>query len=426
MISHPEFPKRQEYFGSWFANNPSQETLPYYIDKICIQEERLLDAKLRIRVGKPVKDEIKALENEIETLQLSRGQRRCAEHALADYIDHVYVTTGAHELRNIPEKLRNCRMTGVVGRKPDGNYLVAWDQKCGYVRLCPDESREETQRLTQRYVPEIRNWLRESKGYRRCYYGVFTKPNYTTGTLREGKQALFDDFKDWLKKMPMVKGALVVQEDPLSADGNWNIHLNVILVTEGSFNWKEARAVWDANLEISRISEDNLIKTCLELVKYSAQTVPTKSEEKQLSGKSKAPAITEWPPEVFLEWWLAQLQFRRTRSYGCLFSIDKRRWENADIEQKARYLLDAKIHLINIDLNWSDFDEPQRRALKRAMIYGETLEMDLIDWIGQIKFDEDHYRVDLILEDKSFINELYNHDENNLVCINQNSTDPPT
>ena len=35
------------------------------------------------------------------------------------------------------------------------------------------------------------------------------------------------------------------------------------------------------------------------------------------------------------------------------------------------------------------------------MIHGEPLEMNLVDWIGQIKFEEGYYRVDLILEDKS-------------------------
>lgn len=36
-------------------------------------------------------------------------------------------------------------------------------------------------------------------------------------------------------------------------------------------------------------------------------------------GQHYAPAMIDWPPERFLEWWEAHRRFRRTRSYGCLF-----------------------------------------------------------------------------------------------------------
>jgi hypothetical protein len=66
----------------------------------------------------------------------------------------------------------------------------------------------------------------------------------------------------------------------LSAHGDWNIHLNVILLIEGPFDWNEARESWGANVEVRAIDRSSLTKKMLELIKYSAQTVPTKSADK--------------------------------------------------------------------------------------------------------------------------------------------------
>ena len=51
-------------------------------------------------------------------------------------------------------------------------------------------------------------------------YAVFTKPNYASDALLQGRQEVFDDFDRWRKAYPLVKGCLVVQEEPLSQHGD--------------------------------------------------------------------------------------------------------------------------------------------------------------------------------------------------------------
>ena len=315
----------EEKFYQWLDRNPDARSVPLYIQRYLDQMERHYEGD-RLDI---VIDENK-WDMEVVCFDLDKSlgdyeKRRAAEQELAEYIKTVADSTDSYDvlkLHDVADKLMNCRTSGTVGLKPDGGHVVAWDSKCSMVRLCPDESREETQRLAERYVPAIREWLEGGKR-RRAYYLVFTDHNYRVGTLAKSKKYMQGRVRDFIKdkKNKNIKGAFTCQEDPLSASGDWNVHVNVILLVEGSFDYADAREQWGANLHIQQIDPDNLVKSVLELVKYSAQIVPTKSEGKR--HKTDAPAMTEWPHDLWVEWWTAQKRFRRVRSYGCLYRIPK-------------------------------------------------------------------------------------------------------
>ncbi len=354
--------------------------------------------------------DLEAIREEIEENSSDRAARRQAEQRLASYIDSIPDPLNIYRLDELAEKLRTCRTKGVVGVKPGGGYMVAWDSKCSMVRLCPDEAREETQRLAEKYVPAMLKWQQEKPGKRRIFYAVFTDHNYRPGQLLAGKKHLFERFKDWqsltydacpvvyrnrrplangrkkkLKAWPGLHGSLVVQEDPLSASDDWNVHLNAFLLWEGPCDFKAIRQEWGANVHLQQVDPQNLTRALLEAVKYSAQIVPTKSEAKASRHASDAPTMIEWPHARFLEWWKAQQGFRRTRSYGALYRVQK--------------------------------PEP------------EKVEMDLIQWVGQMRFVSSSrgpaYRVDLIPGDNFSRTGAGGHGKNKFGLGETPETGPP-
>lgn len=323
-----------------------------------------------------------------------RAARRDAEQQLAAYIHTVADALPGFELRYnahaLADRLAECRTQGVAGQTADGRLQVAWDAKCDQVRLCPDESRVETQRIARRYCSAMRDWVGERPGRRRVIYAVLTCPNFEAGRLDHGKRYTLAKFKNWMRfqydaaplayrrttettapgvrrvvhkavktrkrklaAFPSLRGALVVQEDPLSARQDWNVHLNAFLLVDGRFDYKEAREVWGHNVEFRELDAtdpETLYHAALEAVKYSAQIVPTKSAEKRAKRATHAPAMVEWTPRQWAEWWAAQQGFRRVRSYGCLYKIGKP----------------------------ADTEPP------------------MVTWLGRVTFHRGRYRVDLI------------------------------
>ena len=311
-------------------------------------------------------------QEEIESTLAERSKRRQVELILADKLETAapYCTNPYHAYKHV-DRMRSCRQCGTVGHKPGGGHVVAWDSKCGNSRLCPDESREEQKRLEKRYLPAAMAW-RMQNALTRIHFGVLTKPNVPAGQLIEGKRQLFEDFKAWQKLLGEfcdIQGAIVVQEDPLAADGDWNIHLNVMLFIKGEFSYKRARMAWGHNLELSEIKSrqpQDLSAGFREVIKYSAAHVGEKSDHHAAAGKSCAPPMTEWPPERLAEWYDGQQRFRRTRTYGCMYKVKKP---------------EADFH------------------------------MDEIQWQGTIKFTSaGSYWVDLIPEDNFLNSDAYGGD----------------
>ena len=245
---------------TWLAACP-ERPIPFWDTRV-LQRRRWNAAVTSKREGRITRHERAELQASLEVEFGAWNARREAEHALADYIEAI-----GDEYVGIVARLRSCRMSGVVGRKPDGSFIAMWDEKCSLVRLCPDEARTETARVVHTYVPEIRRWVSRRPG-RRVYFAVFTAPNAQPGELAVAKRRLFEQFKAWRRRQyeacplvpgqngyqrtrrhrlpafPQIRGALVVQEDPLSATGGWNVHLNVLLLADDWLDFGEAREVW--------------------------------------------------------------------------------------------------------------------------------------------------------------------------------------
>ncbi len=250
-------------------------------------------------------------------------------------------------LSDIPQKLRNARTSGCFGINLEtGKGITYWDDKAGLARLCPDDAREEAQRLRRRIEPVMLAALDQGA---QLTYSVFTMPNVEAGQLANGCRKIMRDFRNRILRkrrpkkdggglyFPQIIGAECVLEAPLSCHRDWNIHLNVILITRGFVQWGELRKAWHWNVEFQRIRDGDGVRTALaELIKYSVQATAEKSAEKYTAtsdaecadgaagdthSRRSPPPMLEWRPAELLEWLLAMRGFRRTRGYGCLHGI---------------------------------------------------------------------------------------------------------
>ena len=287
--------------------------------------------------------------------------RRFAERSIGTYceVNHMYP--------DLVDKMRTCRMSGTYGYQPsDANpkVIVAWDRKCGLTRLCPDEAREEQQRIAERYAPPAVKWQRD-KRRRQIQYCVLTWPNVAPTALARFKRLMAKHVAAWLKSKvcASVKGALVTQEDPLAADGDWNVHTNLLLLVEGKFDWSAARKDWhkrtrelfdtehrDFQVHFVDVTGGDIERTIRELCKYSVKHISAKADgtldhqATLLRPASDAPPLTDWPPERFIEWWKAGKNFRRTRSYGVLYKVpppDKHSFQGVVWQGRINCNLDA-------------------------------------------------------------------------------------
>jgi len=451
-MSLPAVKKAEQTIFTWAEKHPHARTVPPHL-QACLdlirRHEQAATVQLR-RVIDPY--ELEQIRADLEEANAERHERRLAELRLADYIEEVHHTTGwqpepttrevqgktittrPRTLLDIAQSLRECRQSGYLGEKPGGGWLMAWDHKCGQVRLCPDESREETQRLSEWYLPALLDFSQTDR-WNRIFYLVPTTHNYRPGQLAQGKREMMERWKQlcdarrycpirytwnekkkkWRRKVARrdqwprlfdIRGSLVIQEDPLSRDGQWNVHLNAFACVRGRFDFELVRLAWGANIHIRELKGEAkaLRAALLEAIKYSARIVPAKSEDKAGAGTSAAPAMVDWDPELWLEWWQAQLGFRRVRSYGVLYGLHEKRWNAAGLHQRRQWAELAEVPPTVAGALWRDLpgrdrDTPAKRRdrLRKSMVHGERLDMGNVDWVGLISFDGTAgYQVDLI------------------------------
>lgn len=415
--------------SSWHHKNPDAGRFPMHILNEVEKLERREDvrtAHMRVSIDPYQLEEIRS---DLDAQAMGWKKHREAEEQLAAYIRDVDAATGwqplarngkrSRTLLELADDLEHCRRAGAVGLKPDGGTMIAWETKCGQVHLCPDESREETQRLTEFYLPALMDWAK-AKPTHRLFYAVFTDHNFRPGQLAAGKKYLFDKFSEWRTYRPhacpvsfvkngygmfeavrsrrqymdapfKLEGALVIQEDPLSANGDWNVHLNAFLMVDGQFDYKVARELWGGNVHFQEINGEPgaIRRALLEAIKYSARIVPEKSASKSESAASEAPAMTEWPHLRWLEWWQSQGGFRRVRSYGELYALHGKRWEAMDVKDRVHLCADAEIDYSAAQAAWCDLSDEEKTPLRRAMVHGERLDMSLVEWIGSVSANAD-------------------------------------
>ena len=307
----------------YLENHPGATSLPTYLDCMAAKVDRKQSTP---DLSKLNFQSIYQLEQQISELFVGKADRHQIRQDLADYIDQGLEENPytPREFYALPDRLRRGRQSGSVGVTPDGYHLTAWDEKVNCRRLCPDESREECQRLAREYRPEILRLLRVNPTWE-LHFVVLTTPNVEAGELKEAKCQQYKQLYDLTRRKwgrDHIKGVFAIQEDPLSKDGQWNIHINAIIVTSKFFDYKRLRKEWGYNLQARWIDGtiEEISKAFLEAVKYAAKHVGEKSQDGR---HTIAPGMTSWPFEAFCEWYQAGKGFRRSRSYGCLNGFER-------------------------------------------------------------------------------------------------------
>ncbi len=236
---NPNLSKLEREFWSWSFKNPGVARVPgRYSPVFDSLERRDLVEGFRVSTDKDAR-RIKEVKEQLDFDLKGRHERRKLESTLSDYVEAVVDPLGPMEWvrgdkvhvynpMEIVDKLRSCRQSGTVGVMPGGGVLVAWDEKCGFSKLCPDESRAESLRLADKYIPASERFLEKHRG-NTFQYAVLTVPNYPLGKLKEGKADIYRRFNQLMgrKCCENFLGTAARQEDPLSANGGWNVHLNV-------------------------------------------------------------------------------------------------------------------------------------------------------------------------------------------------------
>ena len=115
--------------------------------------------------------------------------------------------------------------------------------------------------------------------------------------------------------------------------------------------------------------------------------------------------MTQWSSTRWQEWWDAQQGFRRTRAYGCLYALHGKRWNAADFNDRSEWCRVAGAPQELVKLDWKEIGQGMKKKdrerlrvkLRKAMVFGEAVDMQAVEWVGSMKFgSEGSYRVDLI------------------------------
>lgn len=106
----------------------------------------------------------------------------------------------------LPEKLREARRRCWFQMNlEDGGTRTLWDQKAGEPLLCPDDAREESQRLTRRLEGKVGELARQGL---RVYFAVLTIENAAPGHLEARIAKLWRKFRRALKARQAPRRAL--------------------------------------------------------------------------------------------------------------------------------------------------------------------------------------------------------------------------
>jgi len=279
-------------------------------------------------------------EEQLELKLPGYSKHHWIRHQLADALEkRVLPICGAKWVHNYVDRLRRARWEGAYGYSiAKGKAVMFWDDKAGLSRLCPDDAREESQRLSRKVLGPLE--ALQGDGHA-LHYLVLTTPNAVAGTLRREMASICRRFRNSILRakhadgsllFPEIKGALCVLEAPLGAQRDWNVHLNVILVVKGYLDYEKLRRRWHWNLHARKLPQGpGVIRGALmELIKYAVAATVAKSAEKAAQesdpdpgDRPPAPPMLEWNGDELLEWLKAMRGFRRSRTYGCLFRLKR-------------------------------------------------------------------------------------------------------
>ena len=315
-----------------FPDDPRRERAE--VTEWCEREQDRVEAETNV-VNPLYWEGAMHLAKELEAEGNTWVKRHRMRERMGNYCETVAGTTGREEFYEYATRLLNARHSGQYALTDEFETLMLWDKKAGLVKLCPDDAREDGQRVAHRYGPAIQMAVagydpRPGKDLEpikpcECHYAVLTVPNCALGELEQtiaDAIARFQSIFGVRGQFPEIKGSMLTVEAPMSAEGLWNVHLNVLLVVERQAKkkaaWDKWREAWkyDAHFHWLNACGGDLAPALLELCKYPLEAIASKSGRKSAG----IPALN-WSPWAFLEWWDAFYGKRRVRSYGLLYRL---------------------------------------------------------------------------------------------------------
>jgi hypothetical protein len=373
----------------------------------------------------------------LEQRELQVFNRHAAiRHMMADRIEGAIVRTRAPErwLAGYPERLRFARRSGQLGMcLATGKAIVMWDLKAGLSRLCPDDAREEAMRLRRRVQATLE--ALQAAGSR-LTYAVFTSPNVPLGRLRAEMVGIFTRFKRIVldpEAFPQISGALAVLEAPLSRDREWNVHLNVILVTRPRqfLDWGKLRRLWHWQVHLKSLpTNPGAVGAALtELIKYAVAATSSKSFDKTREVNRVSNRQSREAPAPVIDATYRDGSFGDTRSaaeathegrHAAVAATDCGR-SHPDRDARRSHGHDARQVRSASAPPMTEWEDPEllewlramhgfRRTRAYGVLYGlETPEpepLGQVVWLGSVSLVRGRYGVrcrllDLIQEDKS-------------------------
>lgn len=376
---------------AYLSARPQLTRVPYHVDQQ-IEFAQEVERAIQCRPDPEITAAVEQAKQRIAADVESMARRREFEDRVAVMIARdVHPLTQDKKVRELAGKLMGCRRRGYVALTPQGDAVFRWEHKCNLGKICPDEARTESKRLATRYLQPMLEYLRDNKRAQFQYW-VISPPHCGLGELADYQKRVYRFFSELRRRKEFkgkLLGALVTLENPLAKSGDqWNVHLNVMAITDGVFPWREYRAAWAREFggcSTSMQGQREIMKAAaaradgpvtmaeavagrfVELCKYTTKINGGKTLDELAAGGAdidptggfiEAPAMFQWSGAAFLEWFEAVRKFRRTRSYGCLFRInapDDEQPETETIgtiqldEHGARYRYDVRLFLIPAD-----------------------------------------------------------------------------
>jgi hypothetical protein len=371
-------------------------------------------------------------------------QRRKAEHALADYMRSGLATDYGLSLPFDERESINdqafahtlCRVDAVTHLYDDNGSVARqfaagdgvdainaasrgqlrtvqhYQHKCSKAKYCPDEARAEGRRLYRYYTQHAIRHLNRG-GARSVQFGVLTVSNVPFSGLEQAKQEIHARFNRIKTHFPQLIGALVTTECPMGLDGKtWNLHMNVLMLLEGRFDWESWNAMWGewchftswremrkktieklrrngaSERDIAKLTDEQVLENAFrELCKYVSKIVGEKKHTIYGHARESKP-MTQWNFEQFVEWRQAMTGYRRTRGYGVLFDAGNSLWTGATIHERDQWLartptgkaLNEIEYSATLELSWIQ---------KGKRLAEQCLAVGLRDELRAVMFEDD-------------------------------------
>lgn len=235
--------------SDWLAKNPFKEFVPHWLNPpvrpVVLMPADPAAAQIVRTLRLDAEEQLNTVPDGKKSSSTFKLRQRIAGQ-VTDYLQRnldALVQLDCTKLVDLLPKLSGCHHSGMYGHDADGRLAIAWDVKCAHAMLCPHCARQEQRRLVRHYKKPMMEWVK-GRCTRRIHKAVVTWPNVPAGELSPFMRRMFVEYAKLSKKFSSLKGQSVSMETPLAAAGDWNLHLNALMLVDGAFHWGEFRDAW--------------------------------------------------------------------------------------------------------------------------------------------------------------------------------------